>query len=79
MAPNSNSQSADTSSNHAQVIAITITDAMSKMVGQFTEALKDTKEFIKASIEEMEDPFAMDSTLRSVQQPAPNQMATSNS
>ena len=43
------------------------------MVGQFTEALKDTKEFIKASIEEMVDPFAMDSILRSVQQPAPNQ------
>ena len=49
------------------------------MVGRFKEALKDTKEFIKTSVEEIVDPFAMDSTQKSVQQPAPNQKATSNS
>ena len=49
------------------------------MVGQFREALKDTKEFIKTSIEGIVETFAMDSTQRSVQQPAPNQKATPNS
>ena len=56
-----------------------ITDAMSKMVSQFTEALKDTRGFIKTSIEEIVDPFAMNIAQRSVQQPASNKKATSNS
>ena len=48
-------------------------------MGQFMEALKDTIEFINTSIEEIMDPFAMDSTQRSLQQLAHNQKATSNS
>ena len=48
-------------------------------MGRFKEALKDTKEFIKTSVEEIVNPFAMNSTQKSVQQPAPNQKATSSS
>ena len=59
LTPNSDSQSADTSSNHTQVIAMIIIDAMSKMVGKFMKALKNTKEFKKTSIEEIMDPFAI--------------------
>jgi len=65
-------QSSENISSNANVISSIISDALNKVVSQFTDALKETKAFIKTSIEEIVDAptSMMDSTQQSEDQPA---------
>jgi len=48
-------QSSENILSHTNVTSSIISDALSKVVSQFTDALKETKAFIKTSIEEIVD------------------------
>ena len=72
-------QSTDNISNHTKVISSIVSDALSKVVGQFTEALKETKDYIKTSIEEIVGaPIPMEDAQHTTEQPATKSKVLSN-